>query len=68
MRSYTVYFYRYGSSSCMHYFGMDGRNKKEVLAVGRAIAKLWEDHYTSLRLLPGKRRIKVVVEKYISNL
>ncbi|HXP51128.1 MAG TPA: hypothetical protein VN922_14315 [Bacteroidia bacterium] len=67
MRSYTVYFYPYKSSSCMLYFGVDGNNKKEVLKLGRGMAKLWADHCNSLGF-PTKLKIKVVVEKYISNL
>ena len=51
----------------MLYFGIDGRNKKDVLKMGRAIAKIWEDHCNSLGF-PGKLKIKVVVDEYISNL
>ena len=51
----------------MLYFGVDGRSSKDVLKMGRAIAKIWEDHHNSLGF-HNKLKIKVVVEKYISNL
>jgi len=61
IKGYTLYFYS-GSNSCITYFGIDSTNKKRVLAMGRAMAKLLQDHYRES--LGWKIKITVKVEDY----
>ena len=55
-----MYFYS-KSGSCILYFGIDGTSKKQVLKLGRSIAKLLQDHYKSMS---WGAKITVKVEEY----
>lgn len=59
-KSYTLYFYSQ-NNSCLTYFSVDGTSKKKVLKLGKDMAKLLEEHY-STKLWEIK--ITVKVEEY----
>lgn len=60
MKAFTLYFYS-KSGSCIVYFGIDSKSKKGALKLGKAIAKLLEDHYSSM---PWGSKITVKAEEY----
>lgn len=64
IKAYTIYFHTQ-NNSCLNYFAVDGTNKKKALKLGKAMAKLLEEYYSS-ELWPIV--VKATVEEYKSPL